>query len=370
MNKQKRILKTLEKRAVLYLVVSEKCNLHCSYCSCRKIEYCNASSPSAMTIETAIAAIDLYSSLFDLEKNRERESTITFYGGEPLLNKKVILESIEYINEINRKARTSIEIVINTNGTLVTKEFAESLKGKNVTVVVSIDGPEKIHNVYRKNSRKKGSFNKVISGLEILKEAKIETCLSIVITPLNFSYAKDILEIARKFDIKEIGTNPLAGDTINYIEKEFSIQIYAQEAARAAKNYFEEAKKIGVREYQTSIKKESFFTNTFSIDCFAYSNQITVWPNGKVGVCPYLKDITLGNIDTSIEELRESKEDITSHWLQRLPLLNQECKDCEFREICGGGCAFGASVLEKNHMKKDRLSCEYTKELYRLFSKD
>lgn len=49
--------------------------------------------------------------------------------------------------------------------------------------------------------------------------------------------------------------------------------------------------------------------------------------------------------------------------------FNEECKGCEFKKICAGGCAYSALLARKDLMKRDPLSCEYSKKLYELFGK-
>lgn len=67
----------------LCLLVSQQCNLDCSYCYADKGTYGN---PSFMNIETVYKTISAFSKIFD------SIYAIQFLGGEPLLNLDVIEE--------------------------------------------------------------------------------------------------------------------------------------------------------------------------------------------------------------------------------------------------------------------------------------
>ncbi len=115
-----------------------------------------------MKEETAFAAIDY------LKKNSSKSGgvSIIFYGGEPLLNFPVIKKSIEYSK--TKFTDQEISFSMTTNGTLITPEISHFLFKNNVSVKASIDGPESIHDRYRKNSRGKGSYQETLKGLKHL----------------------------------------------------------------------------------------------------------------------------------------------------------------------------------------------------------
>jgi uncharacterized protein len=118
-----------------------------------------------MEIETAFAAID-YLKKYSIDSN---EVSIVFYGGEPLLNLPVIKNSIEYANKIFTDQKVSFSMT--TNATQITPEISRYLFDNNVSVKVSVDGPQDVHDRYRRNSKGKGSYQRTIRGLKNLHEA-------------------------------------------------------------------------------------------------------------------------------------------------------------------------------------------------------
>ena len=348
------------KKAAMSLIVTEGCNLRCDYCFNKAIGYKNA----FMSVEMAKKAIDLYWEMFNLGKNGIKDSSITFFGGEPLLNKQVVLESAKYIRALDEKSGIETKIVLMTNGTLVTKEFSREAKRYNLIVIVSLDSSETNHNEHRKDKFGKGSFDKVTKGLEILKKEGCEIIISTVLTPSSVSGNNILLPIIKEFGVKEMSMKPLI--------ESMDIDSYIQGVVKYAIKHFEEAKKIGIDEFQVSAIKKSFVLGfpvsegTLDCKCFMYDNQIVVWTDGAINTCEKMKDSSIGNLQTSIRELIQNKNELAEKLKQRLPTFNEECEDCEFNEICGGGCAFTARCITGDLMKKDPLNCAYSKEIWRL----
>jgi uncharacterized protein len=115
-----------------------------------------------MTRETALAAIDF------LAKNslESKRIALGFYGGEPLLNFPIIRESVRRAKDLFKDKPP--QITLTTNGTLINPEIARFLAENQVDVKVSIDGPEDVHDRYRKNTDGEGTYKNAVKGLYTL----------------------------------------------------------------------------------------------------------------------------------------------------------------------------------------------------------
>ena len=76
---------------MITLIIIQKCNLRCSYCFGDNGTY---SDSGIMDIKTAKKSID-----FLLEKSKSEFLTVCFFGGEPLLNFRLIKEVIDYCKQ-------------------------------------------------------------------------------------------------------------------------------------------------------------------------------------------------------------------------------------------------------------------------------
>ena len=142
------------------------CNFRCRYCWYasdnildRTHEKCKMSSE---TIRKSILFLKNHSS------NRKNVK-IHFYGGEPMLEFNKIKEAVNYAYQIMPEKEIRYEIT--TNLSILTQDMIDFLIDKRVNLVISIDGPEKIHNKYRRfASNGQGTFSLVYKNILKLKD--------------------------------------------------------------------------------------------------------------------------------------------------------------------------------------------------------
>lgn len=150
----------------LIIELTGNCNLACKYCIYNEFFEGNRNfNTSNIDFETAKKAIDYVYAHRD-----PKQLAITFYGGEPLLNFKVMKQCIDYSLENLKDVDLSFSFT--TNLTLMTEEIAEYLAQiPKLSILLSMDGPEEIQNMARVYKGGKGSFAAAFKGLKILAEA-------------------------------------------------------------------------------------------------------------------------------------------------------------------------------------------------------
>lgn len=145
----------------LQMTVSEQCNLRCEYCPhTAGAEHCRPHRDVFMSEETALAAVDF----FLARSGDVEEPVISFYGGEPLLGFDVVKAVAKTVRSAPDGDR--VRFIIDTNGTLVDEDVAAFLNDNHVYVQFSLDGPQQIHDRYRKLRNGAGSYEGVIAGIE------------------------------------------------------------------------------------------------------------------------------------------------------------------------------------------------------------
>ncbi|URZ01769.1 radical SAM protein [Clostridium felsineum] len=149
------------------LELTEKCNLRCRYCIYNdEFEHKRNFGTRDMSAEIAEKAIDYA----NLHSGKEKGVGITFYGGEPLINFALLKHSIEYSKKVIKDKRLVFSMT--SNLTLMTPEIAAYLSSvEKLTILCSIDGPEEIHDSYRKDINGDGTFKRAIRGLKYLIDA-------------------------------------------------------------------------------------------------------------------------------------------------------------------------------------------------------
>lgn len=141
--------------------VSNSCNLACKYCYANGGNY--GFQDSLMTHETA----DKILKTIDEWKVFQKLEYITFFGGEPLLAWKII----NYICE--HTVHRNVKHLLQTNGTVINEEILEMLKKYDISVTVSIDGPQKVHDFNRIDKNGNGTFQKVLYNIQKMKDCGV-----------------------------------------------------------------------------------------------------------------------------------------------------------------------------------------------------
>lgn len=154
------------------LIITNRCNLRCFYCYVNK--------PGYKDIEPETASI---MKLTD-ELYKKGTRLIVILGGEPLLHKGID-DIIRYV----KNKKIACELI--TNGYFVDKHIdALSLCD---SVCVSLDGNQEAHD----HNRGKGSFEKAVNAIKLLRENGIPTRIKAVLTQNNFESLDFLCDFAK-----------------------------------------------------------------------------------------------------------------------------------------------------------------------------
>lgn len=148
-------------REQLILNVTEKCNFRCSYClfGDEFAGYRNHSKRD-MSLEVAQKAMHDF---FQHSKDT-KDRVISFYGGEPLLNIKLIRQCVEYVKQ--RIGDSHVQFSMTTNGSLIRGETAKFLADEDFLLLVSLDGPRELHDSQRRFHTGDCTWEIIIRNLE------------------------------------------------------------------------------------------------------------------------------------------------------------------------------------------------------------
>ncbi|MEK3788867.1 radical SAM protein [Paenibacillus sp. FSL K6-1230] len=147
------------------LELTEKCNLRCKYCIYHEQnDQFRNFSMNDMSWDVAQKALDYIS------HHVGEELALTFYGGEPLINFKLMRKCIEYSQAIMSSTRISVSFT--TNLTLLSDEIIDFLTSLDkCSILCSLDGPQHIQDFYRVTVDGRGSYDKAIEKMKKLAQA-------------------------------------------------------------------------------------------------------------------------------------------------------------------------------------------------------
>lgn len=176
--------------------ITSRCNLRCEMCLVRdKLKPANIEDQTnyELTTEEVKSIIDQISFF---------KPIVYFCGGEPFLRND-IFELIEHTKKRGLICSTT------TNGVLLSPENVERILDSKIdNIGISLDGPNKIHDISRGAP---GTFEKTVKGTRLLVNAKSRRKsalpnikLHCIISALNVSYLSDVVEIAEELGVDEL----------------------------------------------------------------------------------------------------------------------------------------------------------------------
>lgn len=333
-----------DKMLVLDMLIkpaSGLCNIDCEYCFYKDImKHRKTASFGHMTRET------LENIVKKAYEETEYVVTFSFQGGEPLLvGYDFYQDFFDYIDKYNVKKITT-NVSVQTNGLLITEEFAKLFKKHNVLVGISLDGTSHVHNLYRYDYQKHPTFFQVIKAIEILKKHDVEFN---ILTVLTKHVARNIEEIYRFY--KEQGFTYLqfieAMDKNLYQTGKERYSLNNKDYYKFLKDLFTlwyhdlmNGKYISIRLFDSII--QNLLGNLQVLPCFYLGkcqNQRVIEANGDVYPCDFycLDEYRLGNInENSFTELNEAP--LLKGFIEDSIDLPEKCKQCPYLRLCRNGC--------------------------------
>ena len=178
------------RRIIIYL--TRRCNLKCKHCWINPRDI----SSSEYELQTP-EIINVINEALDLGLEQ-----IGITGGEPFLRRKVLYEVLKYSREMD------IPVVIETNGTLLTRPDISFLKRMNVYIAISLDSSdENFHDSFR---GERGAFKRTLLALKTLTNENIPCEVIMTVTKGNLNNINKLAELV----LDRIGVDALKVDPV------------------------------------------------------------------------------------------------------------------------------------------------------------
>jgi len=142
----------------LQLMTAESCNLKCGYCYAWRNDMMD--KQTLMSWSIAKSAVDY----LVWRSGKRRDIQITFFGGEPLLNYKIIQQTVDYCQKLEKNGDKKFLFELITNGTLLTKDVTDYIAENNFILFVSLDGWREMHNTNRPSLDSVDRFDAILEN--------------------------------------------------------------------------------------------------------------------------------------------------------------------------------------------------------------
>ena len=285
---------------------------------------------------------------------------IHLYGGEPLLN----LPSIQaMVQRATHMPAGRFAFSITTNGTILNHEAFEILDKGNFHVILSIDGPQEIHNECRIDRNGLPTHSKVMRFLDTLR-TKTQCTIwgsSVVRSGWSLSDANDYLRSLSVDAIKAQSIRTQEGNAFSLDPDELNDYM----------SHLELLGRIVIEDLESGCRpRDSRFTSrVFQLltkrarkrFCGAGLHSFGITPGGVVQGCLLLKNAEniLGHIYDEPESWRVSGRT----WSNSSP-HRAKCKKCDALPLCGGGCPAVNAVCGDGECEIIRKNCEVARRIF------
>lgn len=155
----------------LVFEVTDACNLRCKYCAYGEFyEDYDCRENKMLSTEKAIRLIDYLAEYWNsnLNTSADKNITISFYGGEPLLNFPFIEAVVKHIKNNVHCPHRRFSFSMTTNAILLHK-YMDFLQENNFHLLVSLDG-NKENDGYRMDKAGHSSFERVVTNVDMLRD--------------------------------------------------------------------------------------------------------------------------------------------------------------------------------------------------------
>jgi len=316
-------------RVELQLLTTLKCNLKCTYCSLGVGDVLGSQTHVDYSLEQLAAFVDKHLAGY--------ETYVTFYGGEPTLNKA-------YMHDVIARF-PNFRFQLQTNGTLL-DGVAPEILARMSNFLVSIDGGETTTDGYRG----RGIYRQVMKNLAAVRphlNGSVTARVTWSHPEISFEELDSLTEV---FDylyfqfVADRGAYPADGMAKR---KAILTQMIAKFFSHTDRLYPIIPIMGMVRNKVMPSRVQEMYQG--KTQCRASTHILNVMPDGRIFPCPdllYLPEMQQGSI--------------VDNWLRASPLQPDPampCAGCEAYAFCRGNCMKNLFLA---YVKKDE---EYRREV-------
>lgn len=342
------------------LQTTGKCNLQCTYC------FNNLNIRNKTMTETIMHQAVEYALLNPFATNGV---VFAIYGGEPLMERELLYETINFIREKKTSVHVAIEII--TNGTMLTEEDIVFFKKNKVEVLISFDGLPSFQNHNRQGLIGEKWSKRFLKNADLLKKNDYTAHCSVLCVVTNEMSTRllDICKFMQESGFYSLEFMPLRtiGCATHLRGESIDPEAYIhslQQIVEAIEKGTIHALKVRtlLRMILPFESPQTVYGDVGCFRCSAGRNSICIDCDGNITGCDMLPEQIspiIGNIWSGVDRLEELDKLILS--VDHLP---ERCKKCPWFRNCRGGCPGGSASDGMAPNNNYLLSCFVNKAMY------
>lgn len=170
-----------------------QCNLNCTYCFYLHKQQLLEQPPQPRMADSLLEDhIRQY-----IEAQTGGEVIFSWQGGEPTLMGLPFFARVVELQQKYKKPNQRIENDLQTNGILLNDEWCAFLRKHNFLVGLSIDGPARLHDVYRRSKGGQPTHARVMHSISLLRNHRVDFTALCVVNRVNAERPIDVYRFIR-----------------------------------------------------------------------------------------------------------------------------------------------------------------------------
>ena len=356
----------MPKIELLVIQATPFCNIDCKYCYLP-----NRSSKAVVTQQTLN---NLFSQVFASGWVRDCLS-IVWHAGEPMVLPMAFYR--DAFRTVDRLKPADLRIMhsFQTNGTLIDESWCAFFAEERVNVGVSIDGPKHLHDQNRVTRSGRGTFDKTISGIRLLRRNGVPFHVISVLSMASMAAAREMFDFYVDEGITEVCFN------VEESEGDHVSRSFAEMGAEAAYYRFlsefwqlsatAPGKLTFIREIEHALEQVirpqgtqfgNQLVEPFAVISMDWAGNISTFSPELLGLKnPDYGDFLLGNINCDALVDLPYRPNF-ARMLRDIRAGVEMCRErCEYFSVCGGGEPVNKLAENGTFISTDTAYCRLTK---------
>lgn len=334
---------------VLIKPAGPDCNIACEYCfyACKSQLF--GSGAHRMSEEVLGCLVKSYLELhFPI-------NIFTWQGGEPTLMGLDFYKKAIQLQQPYQAEGHVISNALQTNGILLDDAWCKFLAESRFLCGISLDGPKDFHDYYRRDRAGKGTYDRVISGIEACLQHNVEFNILVLLNNRNVNHPDELFDFFTSNNFLYLQFVPCAEPSPDDPTQPVRYSITPEQYGLFLCRFFDRwldgwTRKLSVRTFDTMLSYllgKPHTECTFGRQCGDY---IVIEHNGDAYCCDFFvtNQNRLGNVlETPVEQI--ASHPVKREFTRKKAEIANKCLVCRYLDICRGGCPKDRILLTGTH---------------------
>ena len=343
--------------SILIKPVSDSCNMRCKYCF-----YCDEASKRSVHSYGTMQADTLEKLVMKALSAAQGQCTFAFQGGEPTLAGLPFYQEFVRLVQKHNVKKLDVHFAIQTNGTLIDREWAGFLAQNGFLTGLSLDGTKEVNDRFRVDAQGGGTYTKVLHAAQLFDTAGAQYN---ILTTVTSAVAENVERIYRFFKKNGFQWQQYIAclDPIGERRGGHDYSVTPEQYGVFLKRLFDlwyldwkHGTPISIRYFDNLV---FLLMGQPAEACGMMGHctcQYVVEADGGVYPCDFyvLDGYRLGDIGTQdFPDFDKRRREL--RFIEKSLVPHEDCRACPFGYLCRGGCrrdrdGFDGGPLQKNYL--------------------